>query len=87
LGYAHHRLGNPAEAIDCYRHALELIREFGARREEADTLMRLAEAFTTSGDRRAARVARRRALDILDELGYPTEGHPDVEQLTTAERQ
>jgi tetratricopeptide (TPR) repeat protein len=71
VGYIHHRRGDHVRAVTCYRKALDIIREFGALREEADTLTRLAEALDGSEEYEAARGARRAALHILDELEGP----------------
>ena len=43
---------------------------------EADTLVRLADAYHAVGDHDAARRSRQQALEIYEDLG-----HPDLEEL------
>jgi DNA-binding SARP family transcriptional activator len=69
LGYAQHHLGRYADAADCYGHAVALRRGMGARHDEAASLTRLGDAHHAAGDRVAAGVAWRSALDILDDVG------------------
>ena len=45
LGYAHHHLGQPLQAIVCYEHAIDLYRDFGDRYNEADTLAHLGDTI------------------------------------------
>jgi len=71
LGYAHHKLGHHAEAVACFRRALDLYRELGDRHVEGLVLMHLAEAQQAGGNTRRARVTWRRALAILTELDPP----------------
>jgi len=68
VGYAHHHLGDPRQAIACYGHALRAYRELGDRSGEACVLVHLGDAHEKAGGLAAAGEAWRHSLDILDEL-------------------
>jgi len=84
IGYAHHLLGEPEQALTYYQQSLTLNRELGGRYSQAEILSRLGDTQHATGDLEAARDAWQEALDILDHLdsglraglgaGYP---HPD----------
>ncbi|MEE1940185.1 BTAD domain-containing putative transcriptional regulator [Streptomyces sp. TRM 70361] len=76
LGYALHHLGRYEEALGCFDHALRLYLDLGDRYLQADTLVHIGDTRQAAGDRRAARSAWRRALDILE--GFD---HPDTEEV------
>jgi tetratricopeptide (TPR) repeat protein len=76
LGYAEHHLGNFAEAAACYERALGIIREFGDRFSEAETLTHLGDTRHAAGDLRRAREAWQQALPIFEDLQ-----HPDADQV------
>lgn len=72
LGYAHHHLGDYDQAIACYQRCRELYRELGGDRyHDADTLVRLGDAYRARGDRAAAEAAWREALTILEDIDDP----------------
>jgi len=55
LGYAHHRLGDHARAIDCHRKGLALARESRDGNAETEALEHLGDVFHSAGDLGAAR--------------------------------
>lgn len=65
LDYAHHQAGQYRQAIDCYRHALTLLRD---RFHEAEIADRLGDAHLAVGDRDAARAAWNDAMTTFDEF-------------------
>jgi DNA-binding SARP family transcriptional activator len=67
-GHAHRHLGDYRQAIDCFHHALDLLRRAGHARIEATILRRLGESHQALGELDAALDAWRRALAVLDEL-------------------
>jgi tetratricopeptide (TPR) repeat protein len=70
LGFTHARLGEPRQAISCYRQALTLVRE----RKYPLAHILLAESGDThraAGDLSAAVEAWQQALQILHDLGWP----------------
>jgi tetratricopeptide (TPR) repeat protein len=69
LGYAHRVLGEYAKSYARYREAIEVWREIGDRRNEADALTHLGEVYQEAADSTAASAAWREALDILEDLG------------------
>lgn len=71
LGYAHHRLGEHAEAIDCFQRAVDLFRHIGDRHSEGITLHHLGDAHAAAGDRARAYAAWRPALEALEQLDDP----------------
>jgi DNA-binding SARP family transcriptional activator len=71
LGYAHHHLGQHADAVDCYWHAVALFHDAGHRHYEAVTLIHLGDTHLAAGHRGAARAAWSRSLRILDGLDGP----------------
>jgi DNA-binding SARP family transcriptional activator len=73
IGSAHQRLGQHAEAIDCYRQAIDLFRDRD-RCQLAMSLVHLGESQLAAGDPAAARHAWNRALDILTDLAHPDAG-------------
>jgi tetratricopeptide (TPR) repeat protein len=71
LGYIHSRLGHHAEAISCYRQALELLAGTQTVTLRAEMLAHLGDAHQAAGDAGAARRAWHQALAVLDGLHYP----------------
>jgi tetratricopeptide (TPR) repeat protein len=71
IGYAHHHSGEPGAAVEAYQRAIQVWRELGVRYAEADTLVRLGEAYRAAGDDTAAVAAWRQALTLLKELNHP----------------
>ncbi len=65
---------DPAAAA--LRQALELSRDLGYRRGEADALYRLGDVHRYTGDYPAAAACHRQALELYRDLGHrPEEGH------------
>jgi len=83
LGYAHHHLGNHNQAITCYGHALDLVRDLGERYGEVTALTHLGDTHHAAGNPDAARTAWRHALTILDDLDRPDTDHFHADQLRT----
>jgi tetratricopeptide (TPR) repeat protein len=74
LGFVHSRLGEPRQAISCYRQALALVRELTnplARAMLASVLAEFGDACQAAGDSPAAVEAWRQALRVLDDMGWP----------------
>ena len=67
-GHAHRHLGDHRQAIDCFQHAVGLLRRAGHARFEATILRRLGDSHQALGELDAALDAWRRALAVLDEL-------------------
>ena len=74
MGLAQFRLGQPADAIDCYHRAIGEYRRAGHRPGEGDSLARLGDAQHSTGDLNAAASSWRQALDILSDLRHPDAG-------------
>lgn len=70
LGFIHNRLGEHAEAIACFRQALDLI-DPGNGYAAADSLEHLADACRGIGDHANARAALHDALAALGEPHHP----------------
>jgi hypothetical protein len=70
LGYVYQHLGDYAEAVRCFRTALQLGEASGNRLLLANTLGHLAETHALAGDLGAARAAWQRALDVYDDLRH-----------------
>ncbi|MGR6963205.1 AfsR/SARP family transcriptional regulator [Geodermatophilus sp. URMC 61] len=77
LAAVHHALGDPDQAIHCYRHALHLRRALDPY-GDADILTYLGDAYHATGNPQAARDAWQQALSILDDLR-----HPDADAVRT----
>jgi tetratricopeptide (TPR) repeat protein len=71
IGYAEHHQGNLAEAAACYRRALSIFRQAGARLDEAAALTHLGDTLQAAGDLAQARQDWQQALEILDDLQHP----------------
>jgi tetratricopeptide (TPR) repeat protein len=74
LGFVHARLGEPRQAIGCYRQALDLVREPKhalARRMRQVLLVGFGDACRAAGDLPAAVEAWQQAQQILRDLGWP----------------
>ena len=74
LGFVHSRLGEPRQAIGCYREALALVREPEnalARRMRQVLLVRSGDACRAAGDLPAAVEAWQQAQQILRDQGWP----------------
>jgi tetratricopeptide (TPR) repeat protein len=69
LGYLRQATGDHAGAVAAYRAALAIFTAFGHRYFEADTLTHLGGALAAA-DPPAARIAWKKALAILDDLGH-----------------
>ncbi|MFJ9116064.1 AfsR/SARP family transcriptional regulator [Streptomyces sp. NPDC102394] len=70
LGYALHHLALHAEAIGHFERSARLFHGIGDRYLESEVLRHLGDAHLATGDRDAARAARRAALALLEELGH-----------------
>jgi tetratricopeptide (TPR) repeat protein len=70
LGYVYQHLGDHAEAVHCFRTALQLGEASGNRLLLANTLGHLAETHALAGDLGAARAAWQRALEVYDDLRH-----------------
>ena len=82
LAMAHHHLGAYPEAIAYFELALELVRGFGDRYNEAGILDHLGDSYRSAGDVPAARTVWRHALHIAEELGHPAA--PDLRRKIEA---
>ena len=74
LGFVHSRLGEPRQAISCYRQGLALVREpkrAMARQIRHMLLVGLGDACRAAGDLPAAVEAWQQAQQILRDLGWP----------------
>jgi tetratricopeptide (TPR) repeat protein len=74
LAFVHARLGEPPQAISCYRQALALVREREnpmARGLLARLLAESGDACRAAGDLPAAAGAWQQALQVLHDLGWP----------------
>jgi tetratricopeptide (TPR) repeat protein len=74
LSLVHSGLGEPREAISCYRQALAFVRELEhpmARAQLLNLLAGLGDACRAAGDLPAAVEAWQQALQVLDDLGWP----------------
>ena len=71
LGYIRLHLGQPADSITCYEHAVSLLREVGNRVELAATLISLGDACLADCRAAAAQDVWQQALAILDDLHHP----------------
>ena len=69
LGMAYSNLGDVRRAIQYYERALEIHREFGNRRWEANSLVNLGKAYLEIGDARKAIEYYEQGLEIDRELG------------------
>lgn len=78
LGYAHHRLGQHAEAVGCYVRAAGLHHAAGERSDEAQVLIHLGDTHAAAGDLDRAAATWQAALALLAELD-----HPDAERVRT----
>jgi tetratricopeptide (TPR) repeat protein len=64
LGYIAHHTGQHTPALDYYRQALTLFREYGDTYDEADTLVHLGQTYAALGDHEQARAGWRQALEL-----------------------
>jgi len=74
LGFVHFRLGEPRQAISCYRQGLALVREpkrAMARQIRHMLLVGFGDACRAAGDLPAAVEAWQQAQQILRDLGWP----------------
>lgn len=69
LGARLRREGDPEQAAEQHREALEIVRDLGDQRAEALTLNSLGLALAHSGSERAAVEYLEQAVDVLRELG------------------
>ena len=76
IGYAHHRLGQHAQAVDCYQQAVTFLRGAGYSYELGIVLRHLGDARRAMGDSAGAADAWREALGLLDGLH-----HPDADEV------
>jgi hypothetical protein len=70
----HSGLGEPRQAIGCYRQALALVHELTYPLARALMILLLAElgdACQATGDPPAAVEAWQQALQVLDDMGWP----------------
>ena len=71
IGYAHHHLGQFAEAIDSYQQAVRLYGQLGDRYYAAISLINLGDTYEALGDRASAREVWHQAESTLDDLRHP----------------
>jgi DNA-binding SARP family transcriptional activator len=72
IGYAHHHLGQYAEAADCYEQALALVRRTGGIPwTEGAILMHLGDTLLSAGRSDAARAAWTEGLRVMEQLKHP----------------
>jgi tetratricopeptide (TPR) repeat protein len=71
LGYVHHRLGDYAAAIACYRQAIDLLGDSGNPDHLAEFLTHLGDIYHSADDHEAARRAWQRGLAALGGLQTP----------------
>ncbi|MGH8877838.1 MAG: tetratricopeptide repeat protein, partial [Stackebrandtia sp.] len=71
LGYAHHHLGDPEQAVSCYQKALDLLNGTGDRYFTTVVLTNLGDVYVSVADSDAARRVWKQALTTLDELEHP----------------
>jgi eukaryotic-like serine/threonine-protein kinase len=64
LGYALSDQGDTAQALECHRSALKLVREIGAQRDIAGALLNIANLMSSSGDVKGAHASYQESLDI-----------------------
>jgi len=69
LGARLRREGDPEQAAEQHRAALDIVRDLGDQRAEAMTLNNLGLALASSGAERAAVEYLERAVDVLRQLG------------------
>jgi len=74
-------LGRYREAIASFDKALEIYREIGLRKDEADTLKQLAELYQSLGEIEVARRYCQQALVLAIELGIPLAAECEALQL------
>jgi hypothetical protein len=74
LGVTYFRLGEPRQAMGCYRKGMALVCELEnpfARAILASMLAGFGDACQAAGDLQAAVEAWQQALQVLDDLGWP----------------
>src|SRR5580692_6831210 len=64
LGYALSDQGDTAQALECHRSALKLVREIGAQRDIAGALLNIANLMSSSGDVKGAHASYQESLEI-----------------------
>jgi tetratricopeptide (TPR) repeat protein len=74
LGEAWLRARQPRAAEELLGRALEIMRAEGAREQQADVLVLLAEAAGQTGDAEAQRIRRAAAKALYEEIGSPRAG-------------
>lgn len=79
VGRIHHELGDHAQAVVCYRFALDRLERSGDRFHQVGTFLRLGDSHWSAGDREAASAAWHRAL-------WLTRHHPEGHQVTEIQR-
>lgn len=65
------RLGEAAQAETCYQESLDIRLRFGLVPEQAESVLRLAGAAASRGDRWAATERYQRAAQLVETLGEP----------------
>jgi tetratricopeptide (TPR) repeat protein len=75
LGGAHLQLDHRADAVACYRQAIEVLGGAGDLDGRAEILTHLGDALQAAGDSVAASEAWQRALAILEDLHHPSAEH------------
>jgi tetratricopeptide (TPR) repeat protein len=68
VGYAHHHLGQYAEAVEAYRRGLAILRDSNYPYDEACSLSNLGDTYQASGDYDAARTVWEQAQTIFEDL-------------------
>ena len=71
LGNAHTALGDPRKAIEYYKQRLEIARQIGDRRGEAETSWNLDLIYEKEGRFAEAADVIQVLVDFLTEIGHP----------------
>jgi serine/threonine protein kinase/tetratricopeptide (TPR) repeat protein len=68
LGYASSDQGNPTQALECHKQALQLVRGIGARRDIAGALKNIANLMYAAGDLKGAHSYYQQSLETSREI-------------------
>jgi tetratricopeptide (TPR) repeat protein len=81
LGFIASHTNRHGEAIDFYLRALTLFRDLGHAYQEADTLVKLGDAYVAFGHLSGARDAWHQALDLFEKQHRKTDAEKIEAQL------